>query len=189
MGNGNAKQTAKDGSNEKTDQRTIGSKAKDSTARQLIRFLLIGGIGAVIQLATVNILFVLLREWKAPLPTFIGLVFNEKTLGQGNANWGYLIPFFASNLLSNTYSYIHNMKGNFKTNAPGYCFAIYIALLAVLIVVATWASGAIANLFAQTGIQFFVKLAPTIGSILAGAVYTLILFPIEKYVLFKERSK
>ena len=142
---------------------------KDSTSKQFLNFLLIGGIGAVIQLAT-------------------SAVFNERALGQGNANWGYLVPFFASNLLSNTYSYIHNMKGNFKTDAPAYCFAIYIVLLAVLIVVATWLSGVIANLFAQTGIELFVKLAPTIGSMLAGIVYTLILFPVEKYILFKKRS-
>lgn len=195
--NGNAKGSAEDkmgrnaeagnGAGRKTPK-TVAGKAKNSTSKQLIGFLLIGGIGAVIQLATVNILFLLLRDWKAPLPAFMSLVFNERTLGQGNANWGYLVPFFASNLLSNTYSYIHNMKGNFKTDAPGYCFAIYIALLAVLIVFATWASGAIANLVAQTGVSFFVKLAPTIGSILAGAVYTLILFPVEKYILFKERS-
>lgn len=162
---------------------------KDSTAKQFLSFLLIGGIGAVIQLATVNILFLLLRDWKAPLPAFMSAVFNERALGQGNANWGYLIPFFASNLLSNTYSYIHNMKGNFKTDAPAYCFAIYILLLAVLIVVATWLSGVIANLFAQTGIELLVKLAPTIGSMLAGIVYTLILFPVEKYILFKKRRK
>ena len=80
------------------------------------------------------------------------------------------------------------MKGNFKTDAPAYCFVIYIVLLAVLIVVATWLSGVIANLFAQTGIELFVKLAPTIGSMLAGIVYTLILFPVEKYILFKKRG-
>ena len=157
-------------------------------ANVMFPLLLIGGIGAVIQLATVNILFLLLRDWKAPLPSFMSAVFNERALGQGNANWGYLVPFFASNLLSNTYSYIHNMKGNFKTNAPAYCFAVYIVLLAVLIIVATWLSGVIANLFAQTGIELFVKLAPTIGSVLAGIVYTLILFPVEKYILFKKRS-
>ena len=35
---------------------------KDSTAKQFLSFLLIGGIGAVIQLATVNILFLMLRD-------------------------------------------------------------------------------------------------------------------------------
>lgn len=158
------------------------------TSTQFLKFLLIGAIGSIIQLATVNILFLLLKNWKAPLPQFMTGVFNEKVLGTGNDNWGYLLPFFASHFLSNTYSYIHNMKSNFKTNAPKYYFAIYIALIVILIVVATWLSGVIANFFVSTGINFFVKLAPSLGSFISSIVYTLILFPTEKYILFKKKS-
>ena len=158
----------------------------DKTSTQFIRFLLIGGIGTIIQLVTVNALFALLKEWKAPLPSFLTIVFNEKTLGSGNANWGYVLPFFASNLLSNTYSYIHNLKGNFKTTVPGYYFAIYIGLLAILITLATWVSGVVTNILIGTQVRWVVKLAPTLGSIISGIVYTLILFPIEKFILFKK---
>ena len=159
---------------------------EDKTSTQFLKFLLIGAIGAIIQIATVNLLFLLLKNWKAPLPQFMAGVFNERVLGTGNNNWGYLLPFFASHLFANTYSYICNMKSNFKTNAPKYYFAIYIAILIVLIFVATWLSGVLANFFMSTGIAFFVKLGPTIGSILSGLVYTLVLFPIEKYILFKK---
>ena len=163
------------------------SSKEDKTGKQFLKFLIIGAIGAIIQIATVNILFQLLKNWKAPLPAFMAGIFNEKVLGSGNNNWGYLLPFFTSHLLSNTYSYIHNMKGNFKTDAPSYYFVIYLALLAVLIVVATWLSGVIANFLMGTGIDFFVKLGPTIGSVLSGLVYTLVLFPVEKFILFRKK--
>ncbi len=158
----------------------------DKTSTQFIKFLLIGGIGTIIQLVTVNALFSLLKEWKAPLPSFLTIVFTERTLGTGNANWGYVLPFFISNLLSNTYSYIHNLKGNFKTSVPEYYFAIYIGLLAILITLATWISGVVANILISTQVNWIVNLAPTLGSITAGIIYTLILFPIEKFVLFKK---
>ena len=166
------------------------TKAKtttDKTSKQFFKFLIIGAIGSIIQIASVNILFQLLKNWKAPLPQFMAGIFNEAVLGVGNDNWGYVLPFFVSNLLSNTYSYIHNMKGNFKTNAPGYYFAIYIALLVILIVASTWISGVIANFLMSTNVDFLVKLGPTIGSILSGIVYTLILFPIEKFILFRKK--
>jgi len=158
---------------------------KDTALTQFIRFLLIGTIGAVIQLATVNGLFLLLKNWKAPLPALMSVIFTERTLGSGNANWGYVLPFFASHLLANIYSYIHNMKGNFKTNAPVHYFVIYLLLLFVLIIAATWVSGVVANLVASTGVIALIKLAPTIGAVISGLVYTLILFPTEKFILFK----
>jgi putative flippase GtrA len=163
------------------------SSNEDKTGKQFLKFLIIGAIGSVIQIATVNILFQLLKNWKAPLPAFLASIFNESVMGKGNDNWGYLLPFFASQLLSNTYSYIHNMKGNFKTDAPKYYFAIYLALLVVLIVVATWLSGVIANFLMSTKIDFFAKLGPTIGSFLSSVVYTLILFPVEKFILFRKK--
>ncbi len=161
---------------------------EDKTITQFLKFLLIGAIGSIIQITTVNVLFLLLKNWKAPLPSFLSGIFNESVLGTGNDNWGYLLPFFASHLLSNTYSYIHNMKGNFKTDAPKYYFAIYIAILAILIVVATWLSGVTANLIMETNIPLLVNLAPTLGSIISGIVYTLILFPIEKFILFRKKN-
>lgn len=160
---------------------------EDKTSTQFLKFLIIGAVGGIIQIATVNILFQLLKNWKAPLPQFMTGIFNESVLGNGNDNWGYLLPFFASQLLSNTYSYICNMKSNFKANVPKYYFAIYIGLLVILIVVATWLSGVIANFLMGTGVDFFVKLGPTIGSVLSGIVYTLILFPVEKFILFRKK--
>ena len=161
---------------------------EDKALTQFIKFLLIGAIGGIIQLTSVNGLFALLKDWKAPLPTFMKVFFNERTLGIGNANWGYVLPFFVSNLLANIYSYIHNMKGNFKTNAPAYFFIIYLLLLFVLIIVATWVSGVVANLITNTSVTILVKLAPTIGAIVSGLVYTLILFPTEKFILFKKHN-
>ena len=53
--------------------------------------------------------------------------------GAGNDNWGYVFPFFASNLLANIYGYIQNKKTTFKSDAPAWCFAVYLALMVCLI--------------------------------------------------------
>lgn len=156
---------------------------------QLVKFLIVGGIGAIIQLIVVNVLYFMMKDWKVALPAFISGIFNESVMGQGNSNWGYVLPFFISNLVANTYQYIQNKKTTFKADAPKWSFAVYFVVLVILIFVATWLQGILNHLFISTGRPFFVKLAPTLAVIFAGIVYTLVLFPLEKFVLFKEKTR
>ena len=161
----------------------------NSSVWQFIKFLIVGGIGAIMQLVVVNVLYYLMRDWKAPLPAVLSGIFNETVMGKGNSNWGYVLPFFISNLAANTYQYFQNKKTTFKADAPKWSFVAYFVIIVILIIVATWLQGVLNNLIASTGKPLLVKLAPTLAVLLAGAVYTLVLFPLEKYVLFKEKTR
>ena len=170
-------------------QDSITVEKKNGGLWQFVKFLIVGGIGAIIQLIVVNVLYYLMRDWKAPLPAFLSGIFNETVMGQGNSNWGYVLPFFISNLTANTYQYIQNKKTTFKADAPKWSFAVYFIVLVILIFVVTWFQGVLNNLFISTGKPFFVKLAPTLAVIFAGIVYTMVLFPLEKFVLFKKKAR
>lgn len=164
------------------------SETKENrTGWQFVKFLLVGGIGCVIQLVVVNVLYYLMRGWTAPLPAVLSGIFNETTMGSGNSNWGYVVPFFTSNLVANTYQYIQNKKTTFKVEAPKWCFVVYLVVLVILIFVVTWVQGVLNNFFINSGSAFLIKLAPTLAVLFAGAVYTLTLFPLEKFVLFRKR--
>lgn len=165
------------------------SKNKDRTIVQMLKFLVIGGIGAVIQLIAVNALYYALKSWTAPLPSFLSSVFSETVMGKGNSNWGYVLPFFISNLISNSYQYVQNKKTTFKADAPKWSFSLYIAILIILIFIVTWTQGVLNNAFLSTGTAFFIKLAPTLSVLFSGLVYTLVLFPLEKFVLFKKKKE
>lgn len=170
------------------DSNANGDK-KNGGLWQFAKFLIVGGIGAVMQMITVNILYFLMRDWKAALPALLSGIFNESVMGQGNNNWGYVLPFFISNLVANTYQYIQNKKTTFKADAPKWSFIVYFVVLVILIFVATWLQGILNNLFIRTERPLIMKLAPTLAVIFAGIVYTLVLFPLEKFVLFKKKAR
>lgn len=157
---------------------------------QFIKFILVSGIVSIIQLVLVNVLFFLMQEWKAPLPPFLAGIFTASTVGIGNDNWGYVLPFFLSNLIANIYGYFQNQKTTFKAkNTPAWCMRFYIGTIAALILFSTWLQGVVVNWALHSGISVLVGLSPTLAAMAAGNVQMLVLFPLEKFVLFKERSK
>lgn len=158
------------------------------TVWQIIKFVLVSGIVSIIQLVLVNVLFFVMREWKAPLPGFLAAIFSSSTVGAGNDNWGYVLPFFLSNLIANIYGYFQNQKTTFKAHGtPSWCMWVYIAVIVTLILFSTWLQGVVANLALSSGIAAVSGLAPTLAAMAAGTVQMLVLFPLEKFVLFKER--
>lgn len=160
------------------------------TIWQFIKFILVSGIVSIIQLVLVNVLFFLMRDWKVPLPPFLAGIFTSATVGVGNDNWGYVLPFFLSNLIANIYGYFQNQKTTFKAaNTPTWCMWFYIGTIAALILFSTWLQGVVANWALNSGIAFLTGLAPTLAALAAGNVQMLVLFPLEKFVLFKERAK
>lgn len=89
------------------------------TIWEIIKFIIVSGIVSIIQLVLVNILFYLMRDWKEALPNVLANIFSPSTVSVGNDNWGYVLPFFLSNLIANIYGYFQNQKTTFKTsNAP-----------------------------------------------------------------------
>ena len=170
------------------DNKNTNTEKKNGGLWQFVKFLIVGGIGAILQLIVVNVLYFMMKNWNEPLPHILASVFNETVMGKGNSNWGYVLPFFISNLVANSYQYLQNKKTTFKVDAPKWCFVVYLIVLVILIFIVTWVQGILNNLFMEKGNAFIQKMAPTLAVILAGGVYTLVLFPLEKFVLFKKRS-
>lgn len=156
----------------------------------MLKFVLVSCIVSIIQLALVNVLFFVMREWKAPLPSFLAAIFTPSTVGAGNDNWGYVLPFFLSNLIANIYGYFQNQKTTFKAaDTPKWSMWVYIIVIVSLILFSTWLQGVVANLALNSGFSVIVGLAPTLAAMAAGTVQMLVLFPLEKFVLFKEQKK
>lgn len=161
------------------------------TLWQLVKFLVVSGLVTIIQLVLVNVLYFAMKNWDASLPAFLSGIFSEKIMGVGHSNWGYMLPFFLSNAIANIYGYIQNKKTTFKSDAPKISFVIYIVLLCALICFSTWLQGVIVNGIESstiTIVQKFVGLAPTAASLAAGFFQMVVLFPMEKFVLLKEKK-
>lgn len=184
------------------------------TVWQLVKFLVVSGLVTIIQLVLANVLPFIFDGLKATLPVFLqgifdpnvifdpstaegleqigkyvvgGTVENGVVVG-GIVTWGYLLPFFLSNLIANIYGFYQNKKTTFKSDAPWYNFAIYIVLMIALILFSTWFQGWLVGIIAKAPWAWLNALARTIASLAAGFVQMVVLFPMEKFVLLKEKK-
>ena len=134
------------------------------TVWQLVKFLVVSGLVTIIQLVLANVLPLIFDRVTTTLPAFLqgifapnvifdaataegveqvgkyvigGTIENGVVVG-GIVTWGYLLPFFLSNLIANIYGFYQNKKTTFKSDAPWYNFAIYIVLMIALILFSTW---------------------------------------------------
>lgn len=174
------------------------------TVWQLVKFLIVSGLVTIIQLVLANVLPLIFDSVTATLPGFLQGIFKPDTIfdaatttGQaqiakyvigGVVTWGYLLPFFLSNLIANIYGFYQNKKTTFKSDAPWYNFAAYIALMIALILFSTWLQGWIVGVMAKINVAALQNLARTIAGLAAGLVQMLVLFPMEKFVLLKEKT-
>lgn len=168
---------------EKIDDKA--NKKGIKTLWQAIKFLIVSLLVTIIQLALVNLLYFLMKGWTDALPGFLSSVFSEQTMGEGHSNWGYILPFFLSNLIANTVGYFINKSKTFKSDAPWWHYVLYIISLLLLIFFTTWLQGVIANGLTSVGAE---GIAPTIAAMAAGTVQMVVLFPLQKYVLPKEKK-
>lgn len=153
---------------------------------QYVKFSAVGIFITLIQLALVNLLYFFMKSWTTPLTGFIGDIFSESTLGNGHSTWGYLLPFFLSNFIANTIGYFLNKKRTFKSDAPKWHYVIYIIVLVLLITFSTWLQGVITNGLVSVNAEF---IAPTIAALTVGIMQSIILFPLQKFVLLKEKKQ
>ena len=130
------------------------------TLWQIVKFLIVSGLVTIIQLVLVNVLY---------------FVMDKESY----------LPFFLSNLAANVYGYIQNKRTTFKSDAPWWCFAAYLVLMAGLILFSTWFQKLIAGYVAKTSLA---ALAPTVAACAAGFIQMLVLFRMEKFVLLKEKK-
>ena len=154
---------------------------------QIVRYLLTGLSVTLLQFVLVNVLPFVFASWKSPLPSFLSFVFSERVMGSGNSNWGYVMTFFLSNMLANIYGYFINRKTVFNSDSPSWCFIVFSVVMITLILLSTWLQGVIANSVVKDfpSLEMFSN---TIAAAVCGFMQNLIVFPLEKFVLLKERK-
>ena len=160
---------------------------------QFIKFNIASTLVTVIQLALANLLPLIFDGIRAPLPPLLSPIFDPDFLFQGPSpyvvdgavSWGYVLPFFLSNFIANIAGYFINMKATFKGSGTKAGLIAYMAVLFSLILFSTWLQGLICAKLSGTRLM---GLSRTLAAMAAGMVQMAVLFPLEKFVLFK-RSK
>ncbi len=175
--------------------RKLDTRFGDSTLWQFIKFNLVSFSITLLQLALANLLPLIFDGVAAKLPPVLRPVFRPDILFEGPSpyvvdgvvTWGYVLPFFLSNFIANIYGYFMNMKTTFRGKGSrggsrGGLVA-YLLILTALILFSTWLQGWITARLSAAG---FAALARTIAAMAAGLVQVAVLFPLEKYVLFRK---
>jgi hypothetical protein len=171
--------------------RRLDEKFRDSVVWQFIKFNLMGTVIFWIQVILANLLPFVFDGLAIKLPPFLRGVFRSEVLFDGPSRyvidgvvtWGYVLPFFLSNLIANIVAYFLSMKTVFRGKGHRWSFIVYCIVLISLILFSTWLQGLIVSLLARSS---FAVLARSIATMAAGLVQVIVLFPLEKYVLFKQ---
>lgn len=174
------------------------------TLWQIVKFLVVSCFVAILQLVLAYVLPLIFDGVTATLPAFLQTIFKPdvifdastdegakqiaKYVVGGVVTWGYLLPFFLSNLIANIYGFYQNRKTTFKSDAPWYNLAIYIVLMIALILFSTWLQGWVVGAVARLDWAWIQPLARTLAMLAAGLVQMIVLFPMEKFVLMKEKK-
>ena len=169
----------------------IDTRFGDNTIWQFIKFNLVSSSITLLQLALANLLPLLFDGINVKLPVFLRSVFDPEMLFEGPSpyviegvvTWGYVLPFFLSNFIANIYGYFMNMKTTFRGKGSNGGLAAYLIILTMLILFSTWLQGFITAKLAATALAV---LGRTIAAMAAGLVQVAVLFPLEKFVLFKK---
>ena len=173
--------------------RRLDERYADHALWQLVKFNLVSLSITLLQLALANILPFVFDGVTEQLPHFLRHVFDPQKLFQGPTpyvvdgvvTWGYVLPFFLSNFIANLYGYYMNMNTTFRGRGSKTGLAAYLVVMTALILFSTWLQGCVA---AKLAAASAAHLARTIAALLAGLVQMAVLFPLEKYVLFRKRE-
>ena len=169
----------------------IDRRFGDSTLWQFVKFNLVSFSITLLQLALANLLPLIFDGVTAKLPPILRPVFRPDTLFEGPSpyvvdgvvTWGYVLPFFLSNFIANIYGYFVNMKTTFRGKGSRGGLVAYLLILTALILFSTWLQGWITARLAVTSLA---GLGRTFAAMAAGLVQVVVLFPLEKFVLFKK---
>lgn len=164
-------------------------KHGDSAVWQFIKFNLVSLSITAVQLLLANLLPLVFDSVTTKLPGFLQPIFNPDVLFEGDSKYvvdgvvtfGYVLPFFLSNFIANIYGYFVNMKATFKGKGTKAGLIGYFVVLFALILFTTWLQGYI------TAMMKGSSMARTVAAMAAGMVQVAVLFPLEKYVLFREK--
>ena len=169
------------------------TKHQDNAIWQYIKFNFVSFSVTIIQLLLANLLPIIFDSLTTKLPMILRGIFNPAYLFEGESiyvvdgvvTWGYVLPFLLSNLIANIYGYFVNMKATFKGEGTKWGLFFYIVILLSLILFSTWLQGFIAAKLEGGALS---SLARTIAALVAGFVQMVVLFPLEKFVLFRRRK-
>ncbi|MBQ1589081.1 MAG: hypothetical protein II106_00010 [Oscillospiraceae bacterium] len=161
---------------------------------QFVKFNLVSTSVSLLQLLLANILPLFFNSVSVPLPGFLRGIFDPAALFDGPSpyvvngvvTWGYVLPFFLSNFIANVYGYFINMKATFEGEGTRAGLSAYLVTLILLILFSTWLQGWITAKLALTAIAPFAR---TLAAMAAGLIQFAVLFPLEKYVLFKKKDQ
>ena len=173
---------------DRVDAKAEAKGAVVKTLWQLAKFIIVAILTTGVQILLVNLLPKLFTNWKTPLTGFLGNIFNEGIIGEGNSTWGYILPYFLSLAIANTINYIINKNKTFKSDAPTWHFVVYFAVLVALILFSTWFQGVFVNWMTSPSIGMGEAGARSLGSVAAGFIMSLVMFPLQKFVLLREKK-
>ena len=170
----------------------LDTRFGDSALWQFVKFNLVSTSVSLLQLLLANLLPLAFAGVTAQLPPLLRPVFDPGTLFDapsryvvdGAVTWGFVLPFFLSNLLANIYGYFVNMKATFRGSGSRAGLAAYLVILSALILFSTWLQGIVTAKLAVTSLA---PLGRTLAAMAAGLVQFAVLFPLEKYVLFRKK--
>ena len=171
----------------------LDEKFGNSGVWQFVKFNIVSLSITAVQLILANVLPLVFDSVTTKLPSFLQPIFdpnvlfedgNSKYVVDGVVTFGYVLPFFLSNFIANVYGYFVNMKTTFKGKGTKAGLLAYFVILTVLILFTTWLQGFITAKLATTSLTSWAR---TIAAMAAGMVQVAVLFPLEKFVLFKER--
>lgn len=173
--------------------RKLDQRLGDNTLWQFVKFNLVSLSITLVQLVLANLLPLFFDGLTTKLPGFLRGVFNSETLfaepgpyvRDGVVTWGFVLPFFLSNFLANIYGYFMNMRTTFRGQGSKLGLAAYLVVLTALILFSTWLQGLIV---AKLSGSSWRDLSRTVAALSAGLVQMAVLFPLEKYVLFRTRE-
>ena len=166
----------------------------DRALWQFIKFNLVSLSITLLQLLLANLLPLLFDGVEATLPPLLRPVFVPEHLFDGPSpyvrdgavTWGYVLPFFLSNFLANVYGYFMNMKTTFRGVGSRGGLISYLVILTGLILFSTWLQGFVT---ARLSVTALAPLARTLAVFAAGLLQMAVLFPLEKYVLFRKKRE
>ncbi len=173
--------------------RSFNEKYADNAFWQFVKFNLVSLSVSLIQLILANILPLVFNGVVRPLPKCLHGIFDPDVLFEGPSEyvvngivtWGYVIPFFLSNLLANIYGYFVNMRATFRGKGTRGGLSLYVFVLLCLILFSTWLQGWITARLSLTPVRSFSR---TAAAMAAGLIQMAVLFPLEKFVLFRNRD-
>ena len=169
----------------------LDARYGDAALWQFIKFNLVSTGITLLQLALANLLPLVFDGVTAKLPPLLRPVFRPEALFEGPSRyvvdgvvtWGYVLPFFLSNFIANICGYYMNMKTTFRGRGSRAGLIAYLVIIALLILFSTWLQGFIT---AKLSVTALAPLARTIAAMAAGYAQLAVLFPLEKFVLFKK---